>query len=91
MTPPLTTLQNAKTAHPRGVYEADNTFPGLRTFRVYDCTGRLLERREVQAEMVDWHTRAALESTLEHYCPRDAGKHEVTCPGAGGFRLRVLP
>lgn len=90
MTPPLTSAQAAKPTHPRGVFEADNTFPGLRTFRVYDCTGRLLERREVQTELVDAQTRASLDWTLEHYCPKDAGKHEVTCPGAGRSRLRVI-
>lgn len=51
-------------------------------FRVYSCTGRLLERREVETELVDGQVRASLEWTLEHYCPTDPAKHAVICCAA---------
>lgn len=86
MTPPLAQV-TAPARHSRGIFEEDGTFPGMSTFRVYACNGRLLEQRELEAQLVDGHTRSSLEWTLEHYCPADAGKHSVTCSGASHLRV----
>jgi hypothetical protein len=81
MTPPIAHA-SSPARHPRGIYEAEHTFPGQTTFTVFDCTGRLLEQRKLETELVDGHTRASLEWTLEHYCPADREKHAATCCGS---------
>lgn len=81
MTPPLTvSTAAAHSMHPRGIFEAEHTFAGMSTFRLYSCTGRLCERRELETALVDAQTRASMEWSLEHYCPADATKHGTTCP-----------
>jgi hypothetical protein len=75
--------------HSRGIFEADQTFPGMTTFRIFNCVGRLLELRALETELVDAQLRASMEWTLEHHCPSDPNKHAITCPAAHA-RLRVL-
>lgn len=91
MTPPLIATSPAPLPHPRGIYQADHTFPGVSTFRIYSCSGRLLERREIETELMDGQVRASMEWTLEHHCPSDPVRHAVTCcDGHGQTQLRVL-
>lgn len=80
---PVQPVASATRPHPRGIFEAEHTFPGVSTFRVYDCAGRLLERREVETELVDAQTWTSLNGTLEHYCPADPARHTVICSDHG--------
>jgi hypothetical protein len=90
MTPPLRIAPEPE-PHPRGIVELDQSCPGKRTFRVYDCRGVELEERTVPFTLTDGHTQASLRWTLEHHCPSNPARHEVICPGDGPtFRLRVL-
>jgi hypothetical protein len=93
---PMTHLMRAsqpvQTIHDRGVFDAEHTFPGMSTFRIYDCAGVLIERREVPTERVDGQTMASMDWTLEHHCPADPEKHELTCVSAHRSRpsLRLM-
>lgn len=65
--------------HERGVFIEDDTFPGLITYRVYACNGRLMEAAFVSAE--EWNDpeiATELKASLDRRCPPG------TCDGLHG-------
>lgn len=55
--------------HPRGIFEEENTFPGVRVFKFYDCTGAQVIRTQVVSAWVSAELLERFESFLERCCP----------------------
>ncbi len=65
--------------HPRGVVEGTHTFDGLRSFRFFDCTGRMVIFNQMDAEWVSPELIRRFEEFMDDVCPphipHDASYH----------------
>lgn len=74
--------------HDRGVFEDDFSFPGLRTFRMYNCAGDLVEIAMIAVEWCDDAIKEELCISLNRRCPAEDHYHQdPPFPGRLPFKL----
>jgi hypothetical protein len=73
--------------HPRGVFQDEHTFNGLVVYRVYDCTGELVEIASISARWNDANVATELEASLNARCPSAPHCHEAATLASPRLRL----
>lgn len=59
--------------HPRGVFQDEHAFDGVVVYKVYDCSGMLVETAMIAARWNDADIARELAESLDRRCP--SGEH----------------